>query len=288
MSEENLKETTEYTAGIYQLKTNDLAEGGENGVLNTPLRQLANRTAFLKKRTEEVEAKIPGTESFERIYQQIAGLDVSKIEKRTDHLERITGDLMLVLDANLMYPDADAILVENFDDPDKVDLTEVQVTSVISGDDSIDVVDSTNLVIGANYILTDGENQEEAQIKSINVSGTTHRIVFETPVINQYDANRTKMHRSSIAVYNGRAYGGGSIKTDTYAPGIDWKGSTTSQDVTAAAGAFTNESDYELTGVVFSNGKAVLGGQAVGIVLVKTGGGAGTWAQVNAEGDNLQ
>ena len=49
MSDENLKETTEYTEGIYQLKTNDLAEGGENGVLNTPLRQLANRTNFLKQ-----------------------------------------------------------------------------------------------------------------------------------------------------------------------------------------------------------------------------------------------
>jgi len=288
LSDENLKETTEYTEGIYQLKTNDLAEGGENGVLNTPLRQLANRTNFLKQRANEIEAKIPGTESFDRIYQQIASLDVSKIEKRTDHLERITGDLMLVLDANLMYPDADAILVENFDDPDKVDLAEVQVTSVISGDDSIDVVDAANLVIGANYILTDGENQEAAQIKSINVSGTTHRIMFETPVINQYDASRTKLYRSSIAVYNGRAYGGGSIKTDVYSPGIDWKGSTDSKDVVAAAtAAFTNESDYELTGVVFSDGKAVLGGQAIGIALVKTGGGAGTWAQVNAEGDNL-
>jgi len=44
----NLVETDEFTAGIYQLEIADAPEGGVTGVDNVPLRQLANRTLYLK------------------------------------------------------------------------------------------------------------------------------------------------------------------------------------------------------------------------------------------------
>lgn len=281
----NLPEQVKWETGIYQLETTDLAEGGPNGVMNTQAKELANRTVYLKQLCDQLAAAIPGTEQFDAIIQQLASLDVSKVERRTDHLERVVGDLALALDANMMYPDADALVVENFDNPDQVDMMEAQVISVVSGDDSIDLVDSTGIVIGAYYMLTDGENQEMIKTKSLHVAGGTHRVILEAPVVNQYVSGRAKIYRSSVAIYDGKAWGGGNIKTDMWTPGETWKGSTTAQPVSGAV-TYASQSDFTVTGAVFENGKMILGSESVGIALVATGGGAGTWQQVNAGGDN--
>ena len=44
----DLVETPQWEPGIYEFTTDDLVEGGPNGIDNLPTRQLANRTAFLK------------------------------------------------------------------------------------------------------------------------------------------------------------------------------------------------------------------------------------------------
>lgn len=44
-----LTETSTYEAGIYQLETSDVVEGGAAGVSNTPLKHLANRTKWLNE-----------------------------------------------------------------------------------------------------------------------------------------------------------------------------------------------------------------------------------------------
>lgn len=54
----NLIETSTYEAGVYQLETSDPALGGSGGVLNTPLRQLANRTTYLKNGLDAAAADI--------------------------------------------------------------------------------------------------------------------------------------------------------------------------------------------------------------------------------------
>lgn len=48
----NLIETPGWEPGIYQIETTDPVEGGPAGVTNTPPRQLANRTAWLKQQIE--------------------------------------------------------------------------------------------------------------------------------------------------------------------------------------------------------------------------------------------
>lgn len=225
----NLPETKEWTAGIRQLEVTDLAEGGPNGVMNTQAKQLANRTAYLRDELEKTQASIPGTEEFDRIKQELSGLDVSKVSSRTDHLERVVGDLALALDAAMLYPDADALVVENFDNPDQIDLFSISVISVVSGDDSIDVTDSSGIVIGANYVLTDGVNQEAVQVKNIHVADITHRVILDTPVSKQYVSGRAKLYRSSTAIYSGRAYGGGILKDYKWSPSETWSGSGTQQ-----------------------------------------------------------
>ncbi|EJB4909567.1 tail fiber protein, partial [Escherichia coli] len=49
----NLNETEKWEENIYQLETSDPVLGGVDGISNRAPRQLANRTKWLKKKTEE-------------------------------------------------------------------------------------------------------------------------------------------------------------------------------------------------------------------------------------------
>ena len=48
----NLNETEKWEENIYQLETSDPVLGGADGISNRAPRQLANRTKWLKKKTE--------------------------------------------------------------------------------------------------------------------------------------------------------------------------------------------------------------------------------------------
>lgn len=48
----NLKEQDKWEDGVYQIEENDPVLGGENGITNRPIKQLANRTSWLKKALE--------------------------------------------------------------------------------------------------------------------------------------------------------------------------------------------------------------------------------------------
>ena len=48
----NLKEQDKWEDGVYQIEENDPVLGGENGISNRPIKQLANRTSWLKKALE--------------------------------------------------------------------------------------------------------------------------------------------------------------------------------------------------------------------------------------------
>ena len=49
----NLKEKAEWAEGIYQIEMTDPVVGGEDGIDNTPHKQLAERTLFLKSELEK-------------------------------------------------------------------------------------------------------------------------------------------------------------------------------------------------------------------------------------------
>jgi hypothetical protein len=52
----NLTEVVNYDAGVYQLETTDPVQGGPSGIANSPLKNLANRTAWLKKHVDDLES----------------------------------------------------------------------------------------------------------------------------------------------------------------------------------------------------------------------------------------
>lgn len=52
----NLTEIVQYDAGVYQIETTDAVAGGSSGKSNAPLKNLANRTAYLKQHVDALEA----------------------------------------------------------------------------------------------------------------------------------------------------------------------------------------------------------------------------------------
>lgn len=60
----NLTETPNWENGIYQWETTDPAQGGASGIMNTPTKQLANRTSYLKQEVERDRLKtLNGTDT---------------------------------------------------------------------------------------------------------------------------------------------------------------------------------------------------------------------------------
>ena len=289
----HLPVNAEWVDGIYQWEANDYIIGGRNGVDNLPTQGLANRTEWLKEKLEALKddvAAIGGNDKYNEIVAMIKALDAGSQNSRINHLERLIGNLYQDIQAAGIDPDGyDNALFETFlDGADEIDQTVVTVKSVVSGDDSIDVEDSSNLIIGAHYQLTDGEKTEEVQVKSINVSGSIKRVVLYENVKNQYTEGRTKLYRSSIAIYNGRAYGGGNTKTEELAGTDTFSGSNTKKPL-AAAVSLSDPAALVVKGGHVKDGKIVMGTPAYGIALKAPGGTAnGTnWVNVNADGDAL-
>lgn len=285
----HLPVNAEWVDGIYQWEANDYIIGGRNGVDNLPTQGLANRTEWLKAKLEALKddvAAIGGNDKYNEIVAMIKALDAGSQNSRINHLERLVGNLYQDIQAAGIDPDGyDNALFETFSDgADEIDQTVVTVKSVVSGDDSIDVEDSSNLIIGAHYQLTDGEKAEEVQVKSINVSGSIKRVVLYENVKNQYTEGRTKLYRSSIAIYNGRAYGGGNTSTQEITGTDTFSGSNTKKSITSTLN-LSSADGLSLDGAEVSDGKVTIGGRAIGVALMSDDGG--TWKQVDEEGDAL-
>lgn len=285
----HLPVNAEWVDGIYQWEANDYIIGGRNGVDNLPTQGLANRTEWLKAKLEALKddvAAIGGNDKYNEIVAMIKALDAGSQNSRINHLERLVGNLYQDIQAAGIDPDGyDNALFETFSDgADEIDQTVVTVKSVVSGDDSIDVEDSSNLIIGAHYQLTDGEKTEEVQVKSINVSGSIKRVVLYENVKNQYTEGRTKLYRSSIAIYNGRAYGGGNTSTQEITGTDTFSGSNTKKSITSTLN-LSSADGLSLDGAEVSDRKVTIGGRAIGVALMSDDGG--TWKQVDEEGDAL-
>ncbi|WP_319557891.1 hypothetical protein [Thiomicrorhabdus sp.] len=61
----NVTETQTWENGVYQLETTDPILGGANGTANVQAKQLANRTAYLKARADQVDAAKAGYASLD-------------------------------------------------------------------------------------------------------------------------------------------------------------------------------------------------------------------------------
>lgn len=278
---------------VYQMENGDYMIGGRNGVMNLQAQQLTNRTEYLKKVEEDLKEQLdatqPGTEKYDELVKRIEALDANKQNNRINHLERLMANAYLAFQMANIDPDGyDGMIVETFDGGSvEIDQSTTTVKSLVSGDDTVDVEDSSGLIIGAHYQLTDGNKSEEVQIKSISTSGSINRVKLESVVKNQYDATQAKFYRSSAAIYNGKAYGCGNKRTETWETSESFAGIAQSAD--AEAGVKTNSLEgFTTDGVhIGDDGNLTIGSEPVAAALIATGGGNGTWAQTGIDGNEV-
>jgi hypothetical protein len=88
----NLQETPIYEPGIYQIETTDPVVGGPNGISNLPLKQLANRTAYLKQFADEVANARGGKAN---LAERLAQYDAYSPDQQTDIIAGMLSGLNL-------------------------------------------------------------------------------------------------------------------------------------------------------------------------------------------------
>lgn len=264
----------------YHVATNTLQNEARTGV--------GEAKSLILRNNEKVLADYNGTKT---VMVNLSTELRQTADTVTNHLERLVGTLYAAVMAAGISPDGyDAMLVENFnDDAPETDRTVARVTSVVSGDDSVDVEDGSGLIVGSYYQLTDGEVTEEVQIKTINISDSINRVILMEPVKNQYHSKRAKFYRSTVAIQNGFAYGGGNTRFFTATDDShSFQGKDTKVELTKSID-YSDPSSFTLKGAHLKDGVLVMGTPAYGIALKAPGGTAsGTnWVNVNADGDAL-
>ena len=291
----HLPEVESYES-VYQIQTNDYIIGGANGTANLQARQLVARDNYLKKKLETIERKVneldemAGNDSdttsfYTAIMQELKSLDVSVFKRQISQLEHQNLANAIEMKKVGIAVDEDDMIIEVFQNGtiSSLDQTNIEVTGVIKGDDSVDIADIRNLIKGGVYLLSDGETSEEVKIaENLGATANGYRILFAEEVKNDYNNGKARLYRSSVKTVEGKAYGGGVLRTQTWNADIDFAGATGESTISAEID-FSNGLGFELDGaVVDADGQIVIGEEAVGVALTPSG-----WVRIDAEGDDL-
>lgn len=200
-----IRETTIWPSPIYLIERTDPLMGGENGVNNLQAQQLACRTAYLKAMfamghddegrhlLNEMdvasdagirESKLDLSERTGSLTSELAAYEgmLDEIRRLLDSVEGVEGTPLhsiyeaLMLSWRYGYPrfawdmfTPEFTLSGNYRD--------VAVTETVAGDDSIDVADSSEVVIGQTYLLKD-EVQGFQQFVTVRSILTESRVVM--------------------------------------------------------------------------------------------------------------
>jgi hypothetical protein len=224
-----------YPEAVKLIMPGEFAAGGIGSPENTQAEALVRRTQWLKRQVQILLETIPGTEEFEQVLNEIrnelAALDAVSLKNRIDHLERTSGtlalnlqDLAWRLELEGLYGSYDAWWLENFLSTNEIDLADVGVTSVVPGDDSLDVDDISNIVVGLNYTLTDGLVSEQVQVRATATAGTVKRVILVSPVTQQYRTGSARLMRTSVRISDGKAFGAGTTTSKGWNPNVTWQG----------------------------------------------------------------
>ncbi|BBB91066.1 MAG TPA: hypothetical protein PKA28_10890 [Methylomusa anaerophila] len=201
---------------------------------------------------------------FDTLKQKVLGGDGSDMQilaGRVDQIEREQANQALATEAQQIFPDYNAMIVEDFANPDKVDTFECEVTSIAAGDDSIDVTVLAGIVPGASYTITDGVYQEVMQIKSIVKNGSTLRVIMTEPVNNTYLTGSTHMYRTTAQIVSdaSQAEGAGDQKSIIWQPTVVWQGLAANNTTTLSLNTTqSNSAAFIISGDIgFTAGESV-------------------------------
>lgn len=170
----------------------------------------------------------------------------SRIERLEDAVNQAALTLGLLQGSEERYSH---YMAEDFKDASTIDTFTAAVTSIVAGDDSIDVAPIDGMIPGSLYTVTDGINTETVQVESINIENGIQRIILTGRIKNTYLLGNAQIYRTSARIDSQTAVGASARVKATWEPPLEWKGTGASETFSVSADTTLNNSKaFTLTG----------------------------------------
>lgn len=226
----NLTETSTYDAGVYQIELTDPVIGGASGITNTPLKNLANRTKYLKDHVDIIESTYATKASPALTGTPTAPTAASGTSTTQLATTAFVGSEIVTNTSNLA-PKASPALTG----------TPTAPTPAVNN--------STTQLATTAFVNAEIAN-DAAPISHVGSTGTTHGVASTTVAGFMSSADKSKL--DSIAA--GATVSSGTITSVTGAAPISSSGGTTpaisiSAATTTAAGSMSAADKQKLDGI---------------------------------------
>jgi len=189
---------------------------------------------------------------------------IESLNRRVEVLENITANVLLALETIQLYPDYTNFIIEDFLNPDQVDLFRCKVTSIAAGDNSVDCEMKLGILRGGTYTISDGLKSEQVQVQSVSTENGINRVVLVGNIQNTYQLAYTYLYRTSADIHDGYATGPTGNKTQAWTPTLVWRGQGAAEEyeipLEVSVGGIEQ---YDISGDVqiTSDGFVTLGGE---------------------------
>lgn len=150
--------------------------------------------------------------------------DIMNLTSRIERLEDALAQTLLSLEMQSIFPGYTHFIIEDFQNVNQLDMYSAKVTSVITGDDSIDCDPVDGMLPGSWYTISDGVNSERVQAESINYENGIQRIILKDVISNTYTLSNTHIYRTSAIISDNMALGPSALKSFSWVPVSEWSG----------------------------------------------------------------
>lgn len=187
--------------------------------------------------------------------------DVQGMNGRIERLEDALNQMSLTLELlqGGQSGEYSHYMAEDFRNTNMLDTFSSDVTSIVAGDDSVDVAPIDGMIPGSFYTVTDGISSETVQVESINLENGIQRIILADRIKNTYILKSTRIFRSSANFEGNLAVGAGARTRIKWEPALVWKGTGASENFSVGADTTVNNSkSFALTGEAVLNSSGMV------------------------------
>lgn len=170
-------------------------------------------------------------------------VDITGLNSRIERLEDAMNETMLRLELLDKYPGFSHYVAEDFVDVNQIDQFTGTVTSIVAGDDSLDIAPIDGMLPGSLYVITDGVLAEQVQVDSINLENGIQRVILSEPVKNTYLSGNVQIYRTSATIGEQEAIGTGARIRKSWQPELVWSGTGEKSGFSVAANTNLNNAD---------------------------------------------
>ena len=170
----------------------------------------------------------------------------SRIERLEDAMNQASLTLGLLQGFDEKYSH---YMAEDFKDSNTLDVFSATITSIVAGDDSIDVAPIDGMIPGSLYTITDGISTEVVQVESINIENGIQRIILTDRIRNTYILGNAQIYRTSAVIDAQTAVGASARVKISWEPVLEWQGTGTNETFSVSANTTLNNTKaFSLSG----------------------------------------